>query len=186
MIVHNIFAHLKKIMVHRSWVRHYCLQAGLYWQGLTHDLSKYSTTEFWESVRYYQGVSSPIDACKKDKGYSMAWFHHRGRNKHHWEYWVDDFQDGMRPKLMPEKYAVEMFCDFLAAGRAYMGKEYSREAEYDWWRKKRQTVVMHPAILNFIDVCFANYLEFSAHYALDKVRLHESYQTCLEEYHEKK
>lgn len=182
----HIFSHLKKIIIHRYWVRHYCFKAGLYLQGLTHDLSKYSPTEFWESVKYYQGASSPIVACKKDKGYSMSWFHHRGRNKHHWEYWVDDFDEGMIPKLMTEKYAIEMFCDFLAAGRTYMGKEYSRQAEFDWWKQKRSKCVMHPIIKDFIDSCFAGYISFSEAYALDKERIHRIYQTCLEEYNEEK
>ena len=116
----------------------------------------------------------------------MGWFHHRGRNKHHWEYWVDDFDHGMIPKLMPEKYAIEMFCDFLAAGRAYMGKEYSKQAEFEWWKQKRQKCVMHPVIKEFIDTCFAGYLSFSENYTLDKERIHRIYQTCLEEYNEKK
>lgn len=179
MKIKNVLAHLKKIMTHRRWVRYYCFKAGLYWQGLTHDLSKYSPTEFWESVKYYQGTSSPIIACKKDKGYSMAWFHHRGRNKHHWEYWVDDFDHGMIPKLMPERYACEMFCDFLAAGRAYMGEDYSRQKEYDWWTEKRKIYVMHPAVRDFIDSCFAGYLAFGERYALDRARLHRIYQTCV-------
>lgn len=186
MKVKNIFAHLKKIMVHRRYVRYYCFKAGLYMQGLMHDLSKYSPVEFWESVKYYQGSSSPITACKKDRGYSMAWFHHRGRNKHHWEYWVDDFDEGMIPKIIPEKYAIEMFCDFLGAGEAYMGDEYSKEKEFAWWKQKRQKYVMHPVIKNFIDNCFVNYISFGINYALDKERLHRIYQTYLEGYHEKK
>ena len=182
MEIKNVFSHLKKIMVHRRWVRHYCSMAGLHWRGFVHDLSKYSPTEFWESVRYYQGNRSPILACKEDKGYSMAWFHHRGRNKHHWEYWVDDFDHGMVPKLMPERYAVEMFCDFLSAGRAYMGASYTRQAEFNWWKEKRKIYVMHPVIKDFVDNCFANYLSFGPLYALDSERLHRLYQTCKEEH----
>ena len=184
--IHNILAHAKKIMVHRRWVRRHCFKAGLCWQGFTHDLSKYSPVEFWESVKYFQGTSSPIIACKKDKGYSMGWFHHRGRNRHHWEYWVDDLDEGMIPKLMPEKYAVEMFCDFLAAGKAYMGESYSREAEFDWWKQKRKKYVMHPAVMDFIDTCFANYMAFGENYALDKDRLHRVYQACKEGNNEEK
>ena len=180
--IKNTIAHLKKVMTHRAYVRDYCFKAGLYWQGLVHDLSKYSPVEFWESVKYYQGTSSPIDACKKENGYSMAWFHHRGRNKHHWEYWVDDFQDGMKPKLMLEKYAIEMFCDFLAAGRAYNGNNYSAQAEFNWWKNKRKIAVIHPVVKEFIDTCFANYLSMPEDYALDKNRLHRIYETCKEKY----
>lgn len=155
--IKNAYLHLKKIMTHRKWVRYYCFKFGLYRQGLTHDLSKYSPTEFIESVKYYQGDRSPILACKEDKGYSLAWFHHRGRNKHHWEYWVDDFDHGMIPRLMPKKYAVEMFCDFLAAGRTYMEKEYTAEKEFQWWVSKEKIYVMHPAIKLFISWCFQYY-----------------------------
>ena len=176
--IRNVLAHIRKIINHRRWVRRYCFKAGLYWQGLVHDLSKYSPTEFWESAAYYQGTSSPINACKKECGYSMAWFHHRGRNRHHWEYWVDDFDEGMIPKLMPEKYAIEMFCDFLAAGKAYMGKNFTRQAEFAWWKQKRKKYVMHPVIMDFIDTCFANFLAFGENYALDRDRIRRVYQAC--------
>lgn len=139
----KFFKHLNKILTHKRWVAHYCFMCGLYWQGIMHDMSKFSPTEFWESVKYYQGTRSPIDACKEDKGYSMAWFHHRGRNKHHWEFWMDDFEKGCIPKKMPFKYALEMICDYLGAGRAYAGKGFTMESEYNWWLKKKIIVKMH-------------------------------------------
>lgn len=139
----KFFKHLNKILTHKRWVAHYCFMCGLYRQGIMHDMSKFSPTEFWESVKYYQGTRSPIDACKEDKGYSMAWFHHRGRNKHHWEFWMDDFEKGCIPKKMPFKYALEMICDYLGAGRAYAGKGFTMETEYNWWLKKKTTAKMH-------------------------------------------
>lgn len=138
MNIKNIWRHLRKIQIHRKWVRHYCFGIGLYKQGLFHDLSKYSPTEFWESVKYYQGTSSPIDASKAENGYSMAWFHHRGRNLHHHVMWIDNFDEtGGTPILMPYKYFAEMICDYLAAGRAYMGKNFTFTSESEWWKKKR-------------------------------------------------
>jgi len=139
----KFFKHLNKILTHKRWVAYYCFMCGLYRQGIMHDMSKFSPTEFWESVKYYQGTRSPIDACKEDKGYSMAWFHHRGRNKHHWEFWMDDFEKGSIPKKMPFKYALEMICDYLGAGRAYAGKGFTMETEYNWWLKKKTTAKMH-------------------------------------------
>ena len=136
--------HFKKIHTHRKWVRHYGKMMGLRkWQAWTHDLSKYSPTEFLESVKYYQGDKSPIDACKAENGYSMAWFHHKGRNPHHYEYWQDNFDFGGTPVMMPYKYAVELLCDYLAAGRAYMGDKFTYKAELEWWYKKRQNCAMH-------------------------------------------
>lgn len=145
----KFFKHLNKILTHKRWVAHYCFMCGLYWQGIMHDMSKFSPTEFWESVKYYQGTRSPIDACKEDKGYSMAWFHHRGRNKHHWEFWMDDFEKGSIPKKMPFKYALEMICDYLGAGRAYAGKGFTMESEYNWWLKKKTTAKMHADTFTF-------------------------------------
>ena len=151
----NIFHHLHTIHTHRKWVRHYCFMFGLYKQGLFHDLSKYSPTEFWESVKYYQGTSSPIDACKKVNGYSMAWFHHRGRNKHHYEYWCDNFDKGnITSNLMPYNYFVEMFCDFLAAGRAYMGKDFTFDKEHKWWLSKREHCAMNKKQIKMLDFIF--------------------------------
>lgn len=147
----NIYLHFKKICIHKYWVGYYCFKAGIPIQGILHDLSKFSPTEFWESVKYYQGTYSPIDACKKKKGYSNAWLHHRGRNKHHWEYWCDNFEKGTQPVEMPYRYAVEMFCDFMGAGRAYNGKNFSYKKELDWWNEKKKVAVIAPKTMGFID-----------------------------------
>ena len=154
-------SHLKTVMTHRKWVRHYCFKAGLYWQGLTHDLSKYNPVEFFESVRYYQGTRSPIDACKEANGYSKAWLHHRSHNKHHREYWTDYYDKGCYSLIMPYKYAAEMLCDFLGAGRAYMGDKFSYWAEYKWWEAQlKKNICIHPAIAHFIT---STLLECSRH-----------------------
>ena len=151
----NTFKHLHKINKHRWWVFYYCCKAGIPWRGLVHDLSKYSPTEFWESVKYYSGTRSPIDACKEDKGVSYAWMHHKGRNAHHYEYWQDNFDKGGNPICMPDKYALEMLCDYLAAGRAYMGKKFSYEAEEQWWEnKKKQPLAMHYTQKRFLNIAF--------------------------------
>lgn len=147
----NILKHFKKICVHKWWVFYYCCKLGLVWQGITHDLSKFSFTEFSESVKYYKGTYSPIDACKKDKGYSMAWQHHKGRNPHHYEYWTDNYDSGTTCIKMPFKYATEMFCDYIAAGRAYMGKDFTWKSEFEWWVKKKEIAKMNPMTIDYID-----------------------------------
>ena len=75
--------HFKTITMHRILVMQGCFKMGLYWQGLTHDLSKYSPTEFKTGVQYYQGDKSPNAAEREAKGYSESWLHHKGRNRHH-------------------------------------------------------------------------------------------------------
>lgn len=170
----KVWKHFKKVMTHKRWVAHYCFMCGLYAQGILHDMSKFSPCEFLESVKYYQGTRSPISACKEAIGYSNAWFHHRGRNKHHWEYWVDDFENGTIPKKMPFKYALEMICDWLGAGRAYNGKKFSMQAEYDWWQRKRPVLVIHEDTKQLVDELFGSMLNIGIRETLsDKALLKE-------------
>lgn len=155
--IKNTLKHFAKICKHKWWVFYYCCKAGIPWRGIKHDMSKFSPTEFWESVRYYQGSRSPIDACKEENGVSKAWLHHKGRNRHHYEYWQDNFDKGGEPLQMPYKDAVEMLCDYLGAGRAYMGKNFTYKAEWQWWLRKNQTnLAMHPSSKEFISCVLLN------------------------------
>lgn len=151
----NIFKHLHTINKHRWFVFINCCKCGIPWQGFIHDLSKYSAEEFWESVKYYDGTRSPINVCKEQNKYSMAWLHHKGRNKHHYEFWQDNFDTGVEHLIIPFKYSVEMFCDFLGAGKAYMGKDFSYAKEYEFWQNKRKNCAMNPKNIKFMDACFA-------------------------------
>ena len=123
----NLWKHFKTITKHKLLVMDGCFKVGLYWRGIAHDMSKYSPTEFFNGVRYFQGYRSPISAEREDKGYSEAWMHHKGRNKHHYEYWTDmnleTRQYESRP--MPRKYLVEMVMDRRAASMNYQGKNYN-------------------------------------------------------------
>lgn len=154
----NIWLHLRKIQTHRKWVRHYCFLAGIPWRGLTHDLSKYSPTEFWESVRFYVGTSSPINEAKKVQGYSRAWLHHRGRNRHHWAYWADNFSEGLTVYPMPKKDFVEMVCDFLGAAHSYSKGKFSFQKELEWWKQARDNdcKAMHPRNKLMLDIIFSD------------------------------
>ena len=147
--IKNIFRHIHTIHTHRKWVRYYCRMLGMNWQGWTHDLSKYSPAEFWESVRWYQGTSSPIDACRKVNGYSRAWMHHRGRNLHHHVAWWENMDTGVKPLRMPEKYVFEMICDWMGAGRAYMGRDFTYAKEYEWYINRQ--MFLHPQTKHLID-----------------------------------
>ena len=165
------FKHLKKICIHKYWVFHYCIKAGIPVQGVFHDLSKFSPTEFFESVKYYQGTSSPIDACKKAKGYSAAWMHHKGRNKHHYEYWQDNFDNGGVALEMPLRYKKEMICDYMGAGRAYYGKLFNIHKEYGWWLNKRSNpLAMHENDKAFLDNFFKMCLSQGENAAFDYLR----------------
>jgi hypothetical protein len=116
----KFIGHVRTVNHHRWLVFKLCCKAGQPWRGLIHDLSKYSPIEFWDSVRYYQGgKKSPILLQKKVEGYSTIWLHHKGRNKHHYEYWYDEFTENKKP-VIPYQYIVEMICDKLSACMTYM------------------------------------------------------------------
>ena len=156
--IKKIAGHLRNIFMHKWWVFHYGRKLGMgWWQLLKHDLSKLSPVEFWESVKYYQGTSSPIPVCKKENGYSEAWQHHKGRNPHHYEYWTDNYDTGITLIPMPFKYVEEMLADWFAAGRTYQGKEFTFESQREWWKKKK---AMNPSINKFtIDLIDAFFQE---------------------------
>ena len=113
--------YFKTITRHKWLVFQGCAKVGLYWQGITHDLSKYSPTEFGVGIRYFQGTRSPNAAEREEKGYSEAWMHHKGRNRHHYEYWTDlSFATRQYESVeMPRKYFVEMIMDRRAACIVY-------------------------------------------------------------------
>lgn len=141
--------HFKTITHHRHLVQQYCFRLGLYYQGLTHDLSKYSPSEFWRGVKYYQGHRSPNDAERRENGVSLAWLHHKGRNRHHFEYWIDyciadDGKVYMGGCKMPLKYVAEMFCDRIAACKVYQGDKYTDASAYDYYEKSRGHILIHP------------------------------------------
>ena len=145
----NVIKHFKLITHHKWVVFKLCCKIGEPWRGLMHDLSKYSPTEFWESANYYVGNHTPITEAKRTKGYSKAWLHHKGRNKHHTEYWVDHTAPEATP-VIPYPYAAEMICDKLAAGMIYQGKKWTKEYELAYWEKERKMVEVNPKIENFI------------------------------------
>ena len=120
------FHHLKTIGEHRSLVRKFCFQCGLYKQGLTHDLSKYSFAELIPSIRYYQGYRSPYTREKELNGYSLGWLHHKGYNKHHWEYWWDVIDGKWQAIQIPQQYVVESLCDRIAACKVYQKEQYTQ------------------------------------------------------------
>ena len=142
----KVWQHFKTITVHRLVVCGGCFRMGLYWQGLTHDLSKYSPAEFWRGARYYQGVRSPNAAERELKGYSEAWMHHKGRNRHHYEYWTDmnSISKTYEAVPMPRRYLAEMVADRLAACKVYEGKNYTPESALRYLMRSKEKNLLHP------------------------------------------
>ncbi len=145
----SFWGHCNTVMKHKCIVMKYCFKVGLYRQGILHDMSKFSPTEFRIGCSYYQGNRSPNNAEREEKGYSTAWLHHKGRNKHHFEYWIDYSQDkngvlaGMR---MPNKYVVEMFIDRIAACMTYEKENFSNDSPYRYYEKGKGYHLMHEEV----------------------------------------
>ncbi|MCI8641287.1 MAG: catalase [Clostridia bacterium] len=152
MYLKNVIKHFSVIIRHKWVVFKLCCRVGIPWRGFVHDLSKFSPTEFWESVKYFNGKHSPIIDCKRDKGYSEAWLHHKGRNKHHSDYWIDLNGPDGKPILpiIPYPYIAEMLCDKLAAGIIYEGKKWTKEFELEYWLNERKNIMVNNQIKELI------------------------------------
>ena len=147
------FKHFHTITKHRHRVIKHCFKAGIGWQGLFHDLSKYSPSEFISGAKYYIGTRSPNERERELFGYSLAWMHHKGRNKHHFEYWVDINPQSKlyEPVPMPIRYVTEMFCDRVAACKIYRGKGYTDNAALDYFLRGHAKLEMHPQTAQMLE-----------------------------------
>ena len=162
----RFFGHLKTILTHKKWVFRLMCKMGYPVRGFFHDMSKFSPVEFFEGVRYWNGSRSPINVAKERKGYSNAWFHHKGRNKHHYEYWIDKIDDGGVPCKMPFECVVELICDWLAAAITYEGSNPGKvfETEYDWWQMKGVKAKIFPRTKDMISKILWNFKEYYTNY----------------------
>ena len=143
--------HFKTVCKHKAIVFRECAACGIPLQGLTHDLSKFSLSEFIPSARYFQGDRSPIEAEKEETGYSAAWMHHKGHNPHHWEYWTDfDSDGGVIANPIPYKYVVEMVCDWIGAGMAYSKGKWAQDEPLKYFFKVRNGRHFHPVTESLI------------------------------------
>ena len=146
--MYHIWKHFKTITYHKILVAGGCFRVGLYRQGLLHDMSKYSPTEFLVGAKYYQGTRSPNNAEREDIGYSSAWLHHKGRNKHHYEYWIDysmqALPGGMAPVPMPDRDIAEMIMDRIAASKVYMGEAYTDRSPLEYYYRGTDKAPIHP------------------------------------------
>lgn len=151
--ISNAIGHLKTITKHRHAVARHCFKAGIFMQGLRHDLSKYSPVEFLQGVKYYSGTHSPNETERGIKGYSSAWLHHKGRNKHHFEYWTDYnvVERRVMPVEMPIRYVAEMFCDRVAASKIYQGKNYNEAHPYEYFMRAKAKRFIHPETSDLLE-----------------------------------
>lgn len=149
----NAWKHFCTITSHKILVMKGCFKVGLYRQGLLHDLSKYSPTEFLVGCKYYQGDKSPNGIEREKLGYSSAWLHHKGRNKHHLEYWLDYGMNktsggarehgGICGMKMPANYVVEMYIDRVCASKNYLKERYTSDCPLQYYSTGKEFYIMH-------------------------------------------
>lgn len=159
--------HFCTITYHKFLVAQGCFKVGLYKQGILHDLSKYSFTEFRVGAKYFQGTRSPNNAEREEIGYSSSWLHHKGRNKHHFEYWIDYATDGdgnLAGMKMPDKYIIEMFMDRIAASKVYMKEAYTDRSPLEYYNRGKGKIILHEHTRELLEQC----LEMLAEYGEDK------------------
>ena len=146
--------HFKTITHHKFLVMQGCFKVGLYKQGLLHDMSKFSPTEFLVGCKYYQGTRSPNAAEREVLGYSTAWMHHKGRNKHHYEYWTD-LDPTQRGKMsgvpMPPNYVAEMIMDRIAASKTYLRDKYTDRASLEYYNRAKERDLLHPQTRDLLE-----------------------------------
>lgn len=149
----NWIKHFSTITKHRHQVIRHCAKAGIFWQGVRHDLSKYTPIEFLNGIRNYQGYRSPNEQERETKGYSEAWMHHKGRNRHHFEYWTDynPKTKKVEPVMMPLRFVAEMFCDRLAASKIYNKENYNNTQPLDYFLKGKDRRIIHPQTSDLLE-----------------------------------
>lgn len=174
----NFFKHIKLVNSHKWKVFKLCCKAGIPVQGIFHDLSKYSITEFKESVRYYEGTVSPLLISKNQNGYSKAWLHHKGRNKHHFEYWFDVCTLDKAP-IMPYKYAVELICDTISAGKTYLGYGWTPEKQIEYFNNRKDRDYINVKIQDFIVEVYKEITEEGIDKVIRKERLKKLYDEIV-------
>lgn len=170
----NCYLHFKTITKHKLVVTTLCFKMGLIKQGIYHDLSKYSWIEFSSGARYYQGYRSPIDAEKEDIGYSQGWLHHKGRNKHHWEYWLDKNKNGVFAIEVPFNYVQEMVCDRIAACMIYRGKDYNQNIPLEYFLKGTDRLYMHPNTADLLEKMLTIVKDYPLPKAFERIQQLES------------
>ena len=149
MKLRNLIGHLNTVNSHRFMVFKLSIKAGIPFRGLIHDLSKYHPIEFFEGVKYFDGKISPIKVCKKKEGYSKAWLHHKGRNKHHFEYWYD-FNTPDKTPVIPYKYVAEMICDNLSASLTYNKKNWSADNQLNYFLNRTDLDYLNEKVKNIL------------------------------------
>ena len=173
-MIKKFFKHLHTINMHKWYVFKLSIKAGIPIRGLLHDLSKYSPAELFESVKYYNGKVSPIKISKEKNGYSKAWLHHKGRNKHHFEYWYD-FNCPVKTPILPYKYLVELLCDNIAASMVYSKKNYNPSNNLKYFKNRKDLEYINEDIKKVIIDVYEQLIKNGLNKTINKKNLKNTY-----------
>ena len=178
----NLIKHLKTVHKHRKYVRKACFKMGLTWQGLVHDLSKYSPTEML-ICKYYSGKRSPHQNAREVLGYSPSWIHHYHTNKHHFQFWWDEDEEGkIIPMKMPYNYVIESFCDMLGASKAYNPKNWGPDLLLCYWDQKcKGKRIMHEKSANLVELLIRQIADVGEE---EFFKWYKEHKTFLQNYYE--
>lgn len=176
----NVWGHFKTITSHKLLVMKYCFKVGLYRQGLLHDLSKYSPTEFLVGAKYYQGTRSPNNAEREETGLSTSWLHHKGRNKHHFEYWYD-FNSPIKTPIIPYKYVVELICDNIAASKVYLKDKWALNSQLNYFLNRKDLNYINPKIKDMLINVYSDMIDIGINGILNKKYLKYMYKKYVGE-----
>jgi hypothetical protein len=147
---------LRYILKHKWYVAVECWEKGLYWQAITHDMSKFRPSEFFAYADYFYGefvkeedvpryLSMSYRGIKTEESveeeFNLAWLKHIHRNPHHWQYYLLKEDSGPLIVMdMPYKKVMEMICDWKGAGRAIHGHDETGE----WYKANKYKMVLSP------------------------------------------
>ena len=178
----NFFKHLHTVLKHKYLVFIHACKCGIPLQGLLHDLSKFTPSEFNKSVKYYNGHFSPIVNERKNEGmYSSVFTHHTNHNKHHYEYWISEFNGDFVLPIIPYKYSIEYVCDMIAASKTYLGKDYNANEPLKFFLSRCDHYLMHSMNKKFIYLLLKEY-SLNGFKALKKRKTQELYNSLKKEY----
>lgn len=140
-----ILKYIWLIIKHKFYVAKYCFIAKLYWRGIWHDMSKFSPKEFLKAAKMYCKEN-----CEVTKELKHCWLYHKGRNDHHYEFWIDIHDDEIEKFEMPYKPFVEMICDWFAENKVYDDGTPLSEVQY-WYYSERPGTVMNIKTMKKVD-----------------------------------
>lgn len=179
MNIKKFFGHLNTVNKHRFLVFKLSIKAGIPIRGFLHDLSKYSPVEFFEGVKYYDGSVSPIKVCKCENGYSKAWLHHKGRNKHHFEYWYD-FNSPVKTPIIPYKYLVELICDNIAASLTYHKNDWNPNLQLNYFKNRKDLEYINEDIKKLLIEVYTEISKKGINEVINKQNLKKLYKKYVE------